>query len=92
MLFFGLCLVLLWLVRLGSCASFEFVALGIMPMQVTPNKHLYARGNHDKKPKGTKNAVRLTFQTVLDSATCSLKTDHACLHLWHLLLAVQLQI
>ena len=40
MLFFGLCLVLLWLVRLGSCASYEFVGLGIMPMQVTPNKHL----------------------------------------------------
>ncbi len=35
MLFFGLCLVLLWLVRLGSCASYEFVGLGIMPMQVT---------------------------------------------------------
>ncbi|KAL0038251.1 hypothetical protein WJX79_010181 [Trebouxia sp. C0005] len=34
MLFFGLCLVLLWLVRLGSCASYEFVALGIMPMQI----------------------------------------------------------
>ncbi|DBA92558.1 TPA: hypothetical protein ACH3X1_002782 [Trebouxia sp. C0004] len=34
MLFFGLCLVLLWLVRLGSCASLEFVGLGIMPMQI----------------------------------------------------------
>ncbi|KAA6428561.1 MAG: hypothetical protein FRX49_01437 [Trebouxia sp. A1-2] len=34
MLFFGLCLVLLWLVRLGSCASYEFVGLGIMPMQI----------------------------------------------------------
>jgi len=34
MLFFGLCLVLLWLVHLGSCASYEFVSLGIMPMQV----------------------------------------------------------
>jgi len=40
MLFFGLCLVLLWLVRLGSCASYEFVGLGIMPMQVTLNKHV----------------------------------------------------
>ena len=39
MLFFGLCLVLLWLVRLGSCASYEFVALGIMPMQVRALLH-----------------------------------------------------
>jgi len=34
MLFFSLCLVLLWLVRQNSCGSTEFVALGIMPMQV----------------------------------------------------------
>jgi len=34
MLFFSLCLVLLWLVRQNSCASTEFVSLGIMPMQV----------------------------------------------------------
>ena len=39
MLFFGLCLVLLWLVRLGSCASYEFVGLGIMPMQVRAHLH-----------------------------------------------------
>ncbi len=41
MLFFSLCLVLLWLVRQNSCGSTEFVALGIMPMQVrTHLKHL----------------------------------------------------
>lgn len=34
MLFFSLCLVLLWLVHQNSCGSTEFVALGIMPMQV----------------------------------------------------------
>lgn len=34
MLFFGLCLVLLWLVRFRSCGSTLFVSFGIMPMQV----------------------------------------------------------
>lgn len=34
MVFYTLCLVMLWLVRSQSCASFEFAWLGIMPMQV----------------------------------------------------------
>lgn len=40
MLFFGLCLVLLWLVKLNSCASQMFVSLGIMPMQVNSLRQL----------------------------------------------------
>ena len=36
MLFFGLTLVLLWVVHPNSCASNVFVTLGIMPMQVQP--------------------------------------------------------
>ena len=64
MLFFGLCLVLLWLVRLGSCASYEFVGLGIMPMQVTPNKHLSVfiqGGNHNEKLKRTRKCCSSDF-------------------------------
>ena len=37
MVFFGLCLILLWSVRIDSCASFLFSWLGIMPMQVNPS-------------------------------------------------------
>ncbi len=34
MILFGLCMILLWLVDVDSCASFQFLSLGIMPMQV----------------------------------------------------------
>jgi len=34
MILFGLCMILLWLVHVDSCASFQFLSLGIMPMQV----------------------------------------------------------
>ena len=34
MTFFGLSLILLWIVKLNSCASFQFSWLGLTPMQV----------------------------------------------------------
>ena len=34
MAFFGLSLILLWIVKLNSCASFQFSWLGLTPMQV----------------------------------------------------------
>ena len=35
MIFFTLCLVLLFVVKLGSCAGFQFSWLGLAPMQVS---------------------------------------------------------
>ena len=35
MAYFLFCMVLLWLVRAGTCAAEEFVATGIMPMHVS---------------------------------------------------------
>ena len=37
MVFFGLCLILLWVVDVNSCASFQFSTLGLTPMQVHLN-------------------------------------------------------
>ncbi|KAA6426189.1 MAG: hypothetical protein FRX49_04041 [Trebouxia sp. A1-2] len=34
MVFFGLCLILLWVVDVNSCASFQFSTLGLTPMQI----------------------------------------------------------
>lgn len=34
MAYFVLCMVLLWLIRFGTCAANEFVDTGIMPMHV----------------------------------------------------------
>ncbi|KAA6428794.1 MAG: hypothetical protein FRX49_01669 [Trebouxia sp. A1-2] len=64
MLFFSLCLVLLWLVRQNSCGSTEFVALGIMPMQVvmTANAFVWSFISMPHTPQDDAAAKRIWEQ------------------------------
>lgn len=57
MLFFSLCLVLLWLVHQSSCGSTEFVALGIMPMQVRTHLKLLLSETSDTAAESCTNRV-----------------------------------
>ncbi|KAL3149444.1 hypothetical protein ABBQ32_002237 [Trebouxia sp. C0010 RCD-2024] len=41
MVYFTLCLLLLWCVRINSCASFQFSWLGIMPMQLVATANAF---------------------------------------------------
>ena len=68
MLFFGLCLILLWSVRINSCASFQFSWLGIMPMQVLPFPPVWTFACTKLVPL---DAQALSLQNFLDCIHCA---------------------